>query len=77
MPVWNLLATLLMLKPFLLAVIFFFPAALQAQDRDSCTRLMERATRMGREIEKAFADASALISSNAPLEKVCPAIILI
>ena len=75
MLVWNLLATLLMLKPFLLAVIFFFPAALQAQDRDSCTRLMERATRMGREIEQAFAEASALIRSNASLDKVCPAII--
>ncbi len=75
MLVLNFLSALLMLKPILLGVMLFFPAAVQAQDRDTCTRLMERATRMGTEIEQAFAEASALMNSNAPLEKVCPAII--
>ena len=75
MLVLNFLSALLMLKPILLGVMLFFPAAVQAQDRDTCTRLMERATRMGKEIEQAFAEASALMNSNAPLEKVCPAII--
>ena len=71
----TFLIALLMIISILLGVMLFFTAELQAQDRDSCTRLMERATRMGREIEQAFAEASALIRSNAPLEKVCPAIV--